>query len=744
MKIIIKAILTLLFLFSSWALLVYPNDLRISFRTFPTEKSGVFYKKNGRLFNKKNSLKITRREQPQNLSIDVAPAQNSIRYQSKHQTLLTTGLYPEKLESHDSFILLPNESATWITPPLTDTHKFYVSSPENIKITISNNNKTTILPIEKTPPSPNPWLHKNLWRYLYPDYDYTNWQLIEQNTAPGKTTITCHSTTEPCFISEPEFFTKTNTPPQNHIVLLIDTLRYDAVTQTKTPYTHNFFKHSAKYSHCLASSNMTSPSVNALLSCQHPEDIKDIAFAYGSPSSAHNSFYSRKEPSFPHILQNHNISTSMIGNISIISDSIGIGVNHGFQDLITIERDGYDTAKIIKESIKWIEQHKKESFFLYIHLHAPHGPYKAPIKDIVTTFQGNKDLSSSVNILKWLYRAELHYSDRYIKKLITHLRKTHLIDHTTLTLTSDHGDHHTPHSFTGNEAGPKIIGATFDHGGTLLNDEIRVPLYISTPPHNTGETVSSWTSNLGIGPYILNQYKIPTPHYCEYKNLNTQNEVIRFSGFKQKGFLFQGQYKYIRTLEADKRNFARPNSHMFKKENINIPEVIFDITKDKTENTPLHHGKTTSKLRNIYSQAFENKNLYTLHIRSTHESSLTIHSTTAPTNISSHATTIHQNPIHKTFCSKCTSMDVSFSEKPQISSFHNEKKIKTYNTSLHLPLKDNLFLEINPASPKMKGPSIAWLVYHEKQTTKSIQITAMNLKIERMLKQWGYLSESSP
>ena len=731
-----KSFLTIYFLISLWSIIVYPNDKRIRHANINTAMQDIKIEKVGKLFQYPEL--IISMPEVKLVESDQTPIPKSSRYKHNAQTLITSGLYPEFIEAHDGFVISPSQSAKWKTPQHTEFIKFHITTSEFGELLVKTPQKTYTIKIQPTPPPPHPFIFKHVLRYLFPDRNYAKWQDITiPTTANAEVEVHCLTRSSSCAISEPHHYKYTEKERKNWIIILIDTLRHDGISEKSTPNLYKLATSSIQYQHTISPSNMTSPAVNSILSCQTPHQIPKIAYTYGAQQNDKEEFYQRQQPSFPKILQQQSIQTTMIGNLSVISDIIGLNVNHGFDSQIAIERDGYDTPKITREANKWLSQHQSESFFLYLHYHAPHAPYKAPLSFIAKAYESPKDLSSTANILKWLYRAELMYTDEYIGYILETLKELNLQDNTGIIVTADHGDHHSSHNFVGNQAGPNTQGSYFDHGATLLNDEVQVP-FIIYQPHQQPKKHQQWISNLSIGPFILNQFDIPTPDYCFYQNIDDEKEVLPISGFRKQAILFQGRYKYIRSKEVTKKRMTGINSFTLNKRSVLIPEQLFDLEQSPQEETRSYSKTLLKKLRQYYTDTFKISTFYQINFQSPHDGSLIIRSNILPNN-DQDKKKFKLVDDHYLLQQHTRNISLKFNSQPTITVYFNDQNIPIYTTSSQLPLNTPP-VELTPVAPIRSNQIQAWITKEEAQT-RSTKISAKNIKIERMLKQWGYLQE---
>ena len=165
-------------------------------------------------------------------------------------------------------------------------------------------------------------------------------------------TLRCRSDV-PCIFSDVEFVpavgsgAEPSSEPENFVLVVVDTLRGDALLPPLAPAGFSdFAARSATFTRALAPGNMTSPSTNALLGCRTPTELKSIAFAYAVGEEARQEYYRSRTGSFPAGLTAAGYRTAMIGNISVVSEVIGVGVHHGFQENMSFEGEGYELSLI--------------------------------------------------------------------------------------------------------------------------------------------------------------------------------------------------------------------------------------------------------------------------------------------------------------------------------------------------------------------------------------------------------------
>lgn len=406
----------------------------------------------------------------------------------------------------------------------------------------------------------------------------------------------------PCVFADVRYFPEdsrrsgASMRPENFVVVMIDTLRADGVLGDSAPAAfRDFNREAAVFSSAMSPGNMTSPSTNALLSCHTPTEIRDIAFAYAVSAQDREAWYRQGVMSFPGIFAKGGYHSAMIGNISVISEVIGVGVNHGFSENISIETEGYETPLAAREAARWIRVNKNSPFVLYVHLNAPHGPYKAPLADVWQTWPGLSALGSMASALKWLYSAEVNHAAHAFQRILEAIESEGLRDTTNVILLADHGDQHAGRRFHGNESGPVYEGAFFDHGATLLTDEVGVPFSwrgpgISPAVHRRP------VSTIGAGPAMLQKAGLDVRLCGESsratgamvaKHLSGEGDVavvpFGIEGYQQRAVVFDGRWKYVRAHEPTVKKMIPVRGWSMFPADVFVREELYDLEADPAE-----------------------------------------------------------------------------------------------------------------------------------------------------------------
>ncbi|MEZ4740914.1 MAG: sulfatase [Bdellovibrionota bacterium] len=775
----------LLFTFiAQYIIIVYPNDYRIDVTAIP---------KDSVLKEKKNKAEIYPGIWPQfTHNIDLKKYKEKIRTvddisahiiqaipggPSPLYANYSIGNYPEYVENRKG-ILLANGKNIKINADLNGTYELElgaaaVVSDSDLEVSIAGKliDKLSL----KRPPDPinqDTFFQKFIGKYwkLTTDDNYKVWvdKLYTITFKPNESiTLTCKSKNGYCFISRPKIYKEATTPKNNYLFILVDTLKYDAIDSETTPTLDKFRNSGIEFTNAMSVGNMTTPSCYGLLSCQKPSRLPDIAFAYGASQFKRRKFYQKNEDSFPRFFQKGGWKTAMIGNISVISEALGIGVDHGFDQHVAIERDAYDTPKITNEASIWLKNNRDQPFFLYVHYHAPHAPYRAPLKDIFTSYKSISELSSLGSIFHWLYRSEVTYTDRYIKILLENLKNLGLSDNTNIIITADHGEFQQMKTFQDNDAGNALTGTFFDHGATLYNDELHIPLFFKGPDFNKTKKINNFVSNLDIAPTLLDSIGESIPDRCdgitllpaiqsESLNVSFKDRIIGSEGMRRRAIIFENRYKYILSYSMTNKLLFTFDSYLRKKFSVFQKELLFDLKNDPRETTNIIDldERLTSTAREKMKEFYETTYLWELVIESPEESPIIIEfndKVSIPIKYEGIAV-LDLKKMNTYLMQRTKRATMTFANQPEqlpnIFSAVNNKfmnipirktyaKLNIHSNSDKLPAEAIGASSLMPIENKIN----AYLRKVEKIDFQEIRPVAGNKKFEKVLRDWGYLND---
>ena len=145
-----------------------------------------------------------------------------------------------------------------------------------------------------------------------------------------------------------------------------------------------------------------------------------------------------------------------------------------------LQRGGEVAASIMK---RWIESHRSQPFFAFVHLFEPHTPYEPS------------------------YDAEIVKSDRIVGELLEALRSQKLYDEALIILLSDHGEGLGDHGEQ-------------EHGVLLYREALQVPLILKLPHGDrAGERVTESAQLADVLPTIASVVGVAAPPHVRGQSL---------------------------------------------------------------------------------------------------------------------------------------------------------------------------------------------------------------------------------
>jgi arylsulfatase A-like enzyme len=158
-------------------------------------------------------------------------------------------------------------------------------------------------------------------------------------------------------------------------------------------------------------------------------------------------------------------------------------------------------------AIQWVKNNAEQDGFFWLHYFDPHIPYMPPTEFLPTDprqramgslfwdvkLARGGSVARSAEERAWiraLYDGEVRYVDAQVGRLLDALKELGIYDDALIVLTSDHGEEFWDHGH-------------FEHGHTLFNELIRVPLLVKLPANREGKTVDAFVTTQAVTPTIL-------------------------------------------------------------------------------------------------------------------------------------------------------------------------------------------------------------------------------------------------
>ena len=201
----------------------------------------------------------------------------------------------------------------------------------------------------------------------------------------------------------------------------------------------------------------------------------------------------------------------------------GFGYEQGF-DLYYYPRGKFGSIEeSIPRAIRWLQANKQKKFFLFLHGYDVHGQrtpdtgydYRFVDPDYDRKYTGTEleqeilreeglekgQLTlrdSDVRFWRAVYDEKIQRMDKQFGQFLAALDRLGLTERTLFILTSDHGTEFYEHR-------------RFDHGFTLYNELIHVPLVIKLPGQTSGKLIMDRISSIDVMPTILDVLNLKVP-----------------------------------------------------------------------------------------------------------------------------------------------------------------------------------------------------------------------------------------
>jgi len=315
------------------------------------------------------------------------------------------------------------------------------------------------------------------------------------------------------------------TSPQrkNILYLIVDTWRYNCMTETITPNIYNFSKKCQVFDNHISGSNMTTGGVFSLF--------------YGIPATYFDTFTGQEiAPVFMNELQKQQYDLLIYGSSGLENPPFNRNVFAKVPNLRVFSKGENPSDRDLTINNEWmaaIEKHDtKKPFFGYLFYDSAHGfdlpkNYKLKFKPSLAEVNYlDMDDDYDPTLLYNRYLNSLHYIDELIGKVLVQLERKGMLENTLIVITGDHGQ-----EFNDCKKG------YWQHGGNFSKYQIRTPMMVFDAS-KMPKTFTHQTIHYDIVATVMKDYlgvKNIVTDYSFGKNLFTPNKRDYFiCGYNQK------------------------------------------------------------------------------------------------------------------------------------------------------------------------------------------------------------------
>jgi len=277
----------------------------------------------------------------------------------------------------------------------------------------------------------------------------------------------------------------------NIVILLVDCLRKDHVgiygySRDTTPNMDYFSQEAVVFQDAISQCSWTIPSVASLFSSLYPSVHRAISHADDNKYGADILNY--KIATVAELARDKGYATGAFVANRWICKRLQFDQGFNSFNLIRSGFKGRVRAENINErALKWIYKNAGKPFFVYLHYMDCHGPYR-PLEPYASLFKSIKNrqmTAEETSSLEYLsvgrekdknnlnyyidkYDGAIRYVDHHIGNFLKQLEEYGLSNNTIIIITADHGEAFFEHGVC-------------EHGYSLYNEEINVPLIVKFP-----------------------------------------------------------------------------------------------------------------------------------------------------------------------------------------------------------------------------------------------------------------------
>jgi arylsulfatase A-like enzyme len=289
------------------------------------------------------------------------------------------------------------------------------------------------------------------------------------------------------------------------ILIIIDTVRADHLgcygyERETSPNLDAFAEECILFEKALSPAPWTTPAIASMFTGQFPRVL-----GYDDEAVV----VDEKALCLAEVFKRNGYATA--GAIAHIFVSAELGFGQGFDSLDEENAQGHghiSSPSLTDKGIAFVDAHKDERFFLFLHYFDPHCDYilhepydfypdydgrlhsGQPIEDLRKAAQAMT--AEDRRYLNALYDSEIRFMDEHIGRFFRHLKDIGIYEDLVIVVASDHGE-----AFL--ERDDQWIG----HTKNVYQELVHVPFMIMLPGDNKARRVAEWVSLVDFMPTVV-------------------------------------------------------------------------------------------------------------------------------------------------------------------------------------------------------------------------------------------------
>jgi len=347
-----------------------------------------------------------------------------------------------------------------------------------------------------------------------------------------------------------------------------------------TPTIDSFAKKGYLFTNAISQSSWTVPASMSWFTSMYPSEHK-VVNKY--------STYTEKEKVLTELAK---LSPEVITLAQILKENgymtggftgdAGVSARFGFgkgMDTYVDDRKFAGMDHSVPPAVEWLRQNKDKKFFMFLHGYDSHGQYDPPNgytrrfvdfkysgplkggKEEQGKFReeglekGSIHLSNEdVRFWRALYDEKINDADARFREFIEELKNVGLLDKTIIIITADHGTEFYEHK-------------RFDHGFSLYEELVHVPLVVYLPGTPGGTKIGDQVRGIDIMPTILEllQIKPGPPLQKQMRGISLipliQGKHVDLTAFSETDYRLYVHKRSIRTPDGWKFIYSLENGN---------------------------------------------------------------------------------------------------------------------------------------------------------------------------------------